>query len=99
MNQTLTSPDSALHRDRIMKSDIVVAVMALRSEILLTDKKKILDGLVAALKRRSLILEAWDKDVDPELARGIIKHVGSVKGELSIYGVIQDIDIILKRIS
>lgn len=98
MIQEPTLANTVLSRPLMRKSDIVVAIIALRSGLPPTDKK-IRNGLFSALKHRSLVLEKWDDDVDADLAKGIIKHVGSVKGALSMHGVIQDIDIILKRIS
>lgn len=98
MIQESTLANTVLSRPLMRKSDIVVAIIALRSGLPATDKK-IRNGLCSALKHRSLVLEKWDDDVDADLAKGIIKHVGSVRGALSMHGVIQDIDIILKRVS
>ena len=80
------------------KSQIVIAILALRKEIPPT-QDKILKSLSSALKYHSLALDNWDGDVEPTLAQGIIRHVSSVRGELTMQGLIRDIDIMLKRMA
>ena len=81
----------------VKKSDIFVAIVIFRSEKP-TAEKKIRNGLSLVLNQLSLNLETWDQDVDTVIANGIIKHVGSVKAELSSKDIILDIDTILKTI-
>ena len=78
------------------KSDIVKAIISLREGIRPTEKR-VYDTIASALTYSSVSLEAWNEWVDPDLAHGIIKHVSSVRGQLSQHALIQDIDIILKR--
>ena len=47
----------------------------------------------------SFALENWDDNIDPIIADGIIRHMESVRGELSLRDLIVDIDLILKRIA
>jgi hypothetical protein len=80
------------------KSEIVFAIIAVRTDTP-PPANQILKSLSSALKCHSLLLDNWDGDVAPELAQVIIRHVSSVRGELTMQGVIGDIDIILKRMT
>ena len=78
------------------KSEIVIAIMARRKEIPPAENK-IIKSLSSALKYFSTDLTKWDGDVEETLSQGIIRHVSSVRGDLSMQGVVRDIDIIIKR--
>ena len=80
------------------KSDIVVTVIIRRSERPLIEKQ-VLRDLSSVLEDLSINRDKWDHDVEPIIAEGIIKHMGSVRGELSLEDLVMDIDLILKRIS
>ena len=78
------------------KSDIVIAIIALRTGVA-PSQKQILKDLSLELKYRSWSLEIWDQHVDPNLTPRIIKHVGSAKGELTMQALVGDIDIMVGR--
>ena len=78
------------------KSDMVIAIVSGRSEKPLTGKQ-IRKQLASVLTDLSLNPDEWDHDVDKNIAEDVIKHVSSVKGELSIHDIVRDIDRILKR--
>jgi hypothetical protein len=80
------------------KSDIVVAVVIHRSAKPPAEKQ-ILKDLSEVVKHLSLDTETWDHDVETVIGNGIIKHIGSVTGELTLQDLVLDIDLILKRIS
>ena len=80
------------------KSDIVIAILAMRSGQAPANHK-ILRDLSLALKYCSQDLERWDERLDPDLAVGIIKHVSAVRGELTMAILVRDIDLLLKRIA
>ena len=80
------------------KSEIVIAVIARRSATP-PPENQVLKSLSSALKYQVPILDMWDRDVDPELAKGIIRHISSVRGDLTMHALIRDIDIILDRMA
>lgn len=80
------------------KSDIVIAVVIRRSKTPVSEKQ-IRKDLASVLNHLSLDLVNWDLEVDTVIANGVMKHVGSVKGELSLEQLVLDIDTMLKRIS
>jgi hypothetical protein len=80
------------------KTDIVIAVVALRSKRPPTHQQ-IRKDIAVVLKHLAIKPDLWDLEVEEVIAEGLIKHVGSVKGELSLQDLILDIDMILKRIS
>jgi hypothetical protein len=78
------------------KSDMVIAILALRSGVAVSGKK-ILKDLAIALKYRSLTLAKWDREVPPGNTHRIIHQIGSVRGQLTMQAVIGDIDKLLVR--
>lgn len=80
------------------KSDIVIAVVVLRSTVP-PKNQQIRKDISKVLKDLSISPETWDHEVEDVIATGLIKHVGSVKNELSLEDLILDIDMILKRIA
>lgn len=79
------------------KSEIVLAIIALRSATAPIEKKIIIE-LSSVLNQRATTLTNWECDVDADLAQKIIKHIVGVKRHLSMHGIVQDIDILLKRV-
>jgi hypothetical protein len=80
------------------KIEIVFAIMAVRTATP-PPENQILKSLSSALKAHSVVLHHWDADVELKLAQGIIRHVSSVRGNLTMQGLIRDIDIMLKRMA
>lgn len=80
------------------KSEIVIAVVIRRSSKP-PSEKQIRKDLAKVLNHLSLDINTWDDDVDTVIGNGIVKHVGSVMGELTLEDLVTDIDMILKRIS
>lgn len=80
------------------KSKIVLAIIALRSATAPIEKKIIVE-LSCALNQRATTLTKWERDVDADLAQSIIRHIVGVKRQLSMHGIVQDIDILLDRVS
>ena len=78
------------------KSDIVIEVIKARS-IIAPSEKHILKELCSVLLGRSIDPETWDGKVGYGLARSIIKHVGSVRGRLSMSDLVRDIDLLVER--
>lgn len=92
MHATATAPE----RTKVKKSDIVLRVMALRAEVA-DAERKILAALATALDQRSLALHKWDAAIDVHLAERIVRHVSSVKGNLPLPAIVQDVDILVSR--
>lgn len=80
------------------KSDIVIAILAMRSGQV-SSSHKVLRNLSSALRYSSLDLERWDQPVDPDYAVHIIKHISSVRGALTMAMLVQDIDLLLNRMA
>lgn len=81
------------------KSEIIAAIILVRSKKQVPTGKQIMKELIGSLTGLSLHIDQWDKDVDKALAQSIIKHLAAVKGELTMRDLVVDIDLILKRIS
>ena len=77
------------------KSEIIVAVVVRRTEKTLQEKQLLreVNNILTELST------TFDHDIDAIIAEGIIKHMGSVRGELTLRDLIVDIDLILKRIT
>ena len=93
---SLSLLDSQPNAYPMKKSDMVLAIVSGRSEKPLSEKQ-IRKQLAAVLTELSLNPDEWDQDVDSDVAEGVIKHVGSVRGDLSLQDIVKDIDRILKR--
>ena len=99
MNQepTLNNPSVIAQSGYPMKkSDIVIAIIALRSGVS-PPAKKVLRELSSALKRRSTHLKDWDHPIDATYSQRIINHIRSVRGMITMQGVVSDIDILVTR--
>ena len=80
------------------KSDIVVSIFLTRvNPALNTQEAKTL--LQSELEKSSKYLINWDEDVNTSIATAIISNLKSSKTEVSMEMLIEDVDLILKRIT
>ena len=80
------------------KSEIVIALANQRSPKTLPEEDT-RRQLYAVLNALSFDLAKRDQEVDLEIGNAVIKHMRSIRGNLSLRALVIDIDLILKRIT